>query len=72
MLSKKLLSLQENSDDGHELGALSDEATELENIAYIANCFLKSEAERNLWDANKWKYKLKQAVEKYDDRIFSD
>ena len=72
MLSKKLLALQENSDDGHELGELSDEAVELENIAYIASCFLQSESERNFGDAEEWKFRLKQAVEKYDERIFSN
>ena len=72
MLSKKLLSLKENSDDGHELGVLSDEALELENIAYIANCFFQSEAERNFGDAEEWKFRLKQAIEKYNDRIFSN
>ena len=72
MLSKKLLSLQENSDDGHELGALSDEAIELESIVYIASCFLQSESERNFGDAEEWKFKLKLAVEKYNNRIFSN
>jgi hypothetical protein len=69
-LSEKLESCNNSGDFGKALEGYSEQAKELENIAYLVNCMLISEGDRNFGDAENWKHRLKQANEKYFDRTY--